>query len=120
MTRRIVAITVAIVLAALGAAGGLFLILTADQRAQDRVTDGVPVAVAATSMSAGTTGSRVRANIKMETMPKALVPADAVTNLDATYDKLVLVSNLRAGTMLLAGDFGSPSETTGLRGHDLP
>jgi pilus assembly protein CpaB len=114
MTRRIVAITVAIVLAAFGAAGGLFLILTADQRAQDRVTDGVQVAVASSGMSAGTTAARVRTNIKMETMPKALVPADAVTNLDASYDTLVLVSNVPAGTMLLRGDFGSPSETTGL------
>jgi pilus assembly protein CpaB len=114
MTRRIVAITVAIVLAAFGAAGGLFLILTADQRAQDRVTNGLQVAVATTNMSAGTTAARVRANIKMETMPKALVPADALTDLDSTYDRLVLVSSVRAGTMLLKGNFGAPSESTGL------
>jgi pilus assembly protein CpaB len=114
MTRRIVAITVAIVLAALGAAGGLFEILTADQRAQDRLTDGVSVAVASTNLSVGTTGARVRAEnlVKLERVPRSLVPADALTTFDASYDKLVLTSNVAAGTMLLKQNFGEPSEVT--------
>src|SRR5262249_18725202 len=89
MTRRIVAITVAIVLAALGAAGGLFLILTADKRAQDALEDGVTVAVAKSPISIGTTGARVRSEdlIKLVRFPKANVPDDALTDFGPAYDK---------------------------------
>jgi pilus assembly protein CpaB len=114
MTRRIVAITVAIVLAALGAAGGLFLIVTTDQRAQDRLTDGVTVAVARTRIALGTPGSRVRADdlVQYIRLPKANVPAEAIGQLDASYDKLVLTSNVAKDQILLKGNFGAPAEAT--------
>ena len=112
MTRRIVAITVAIALAALGAAGGLFLILTADKRAQDRLTDGVTVAVTSQSLSVGTTGARMRQNklVTYERVARALAPQDAVTDFDTSaYDGMVLTSNVGGGTMLLKGNFGDRS-----------
>ncbi len=114
MTRRIVAITVAIVLAALGAAGGLFLILSADQRAQDRLTDGVTVAVAGSPIAVGTSGARIQAQglIKLMRFPKANVPADALTDFGPNYDKLVLQSNVAANQLLLKGNFGEASHVT--------
>jgi len=73
MTRRIVAIIIAIGLAAVGTAGGLYLVLSADQRAQDRIEDAVTVAVAAKRIPAGTSGARVLADgmVRFERMPKA-------------------------------------------------
>jgi pilus assembly protein CpaB len=109
MTRRIVAITVAIVLAALGAAGGLFLILTADQRAQDALQDGVTVAIAKAPISVGTTGARVRSDdlVRLVRLPKANVPDDALTDFGPGYDKLVIQSNIAANQIMLKGNFGS-------------
>jgi pilus assembly protein CpaB len=114
MTRRIVAITVAIVLAALGAAGGLFLILSADQRAQDRLTDAVTVAVAKSAIPSGTTGARVRGLnlVSYVRMPRANVPPDVISQLDASYDKLVLTSNVAKDQLLLKGNFGAQSEVS--------
>jgi pilus assembly protein CpaB len=116
MTRRIVAITVAIALAALGAAGGLFLILTADKRAQDRLTDGVTVAVAAQNLSVGTTGAKIRQNklVTYERVARALVPPDALTDFDTgNYDTQVLTSNIVDGTMLLKANFGAHGSDAG-------
>lgn len=113
MTRRIVAITVAIVLAALGAAGGLFLILTADQRAQDRVTDGVSVYVASTNIPVGTTVAQVvQAKMaKQVRVAKALVPSDALTDF-GPVDGLVLTATVHSGTVLMKGNFGQPGEVS--------
>jgi pilus assembly protein CpaB len=118
MTRRIVAVTIAIALAALGAAGGLFLILTADKRAQDRLTNGVTVAVAGQNLPLGTTGAKMRQGklVTYERVAAALVPQDAVTDFDTgTYDSQVLTSNVVKGTMLLKANFGSQvSDASGL------
>jgi pilus assembly protein CpaB len=121
MTRRIVAITIAIALAALGAAGGLFLILTADKRAQDRLTDGVTVAVASQNLSVGMSGAKLRQNklVTYERVARALVPDDAVTDFDTgAYDTQVLTSNVVDGTMLLKGNFGTHGSDAG--GLPLP
>ncbi len=120
MTRRIVAITVAIALAALGAAGGLFLILTADKRAQDRLQDGVTVAVANGAMSVGTSGAKARADnlIRMVRFPRANVPADALTDFatNTGYDRLVLTANVAANQLLLKTSFGEVAKV----GNALP
>jgi pilus assembly protein CpaB len=114
MTRRITAITVAIVLAAFGAAGGLFLIFTADQRAQDRLADGITVAVASSNIGVGTSGARIQAEklIKLVRFPKANVPDDALTDFGDGYAKLVLQSNVAANQMLLKGNFAEASHVT--------
>jgi len=114
MTRRILAITVAIALAALGTAGGLYLVLSADQRAQDRVQDAVTVAIAVKRIPAGTTGANVLAAkmVRFEKMPKASVPSDALGGIDAERAKLVLTSNVAIGQVLLAANFGAPSAVT--------
>jgi pilus assembly protein CpaB len=114
MTRRILAISIAIVLAAFGTAGGVYLVVSADQRAQARITEAVTVVVAATRIPAGTTGARVRAEemIRVERMPRSLVPADALAGLDTEFDGLVLTSTIEAGQMLLRANFDTRSQST--------
>ena len=63
MSRRIVAITIAIVLATLGTVGGLVLVLSAESRAQDGISNPVTVAVAAERIPAGTTGEKIRKDV---------------------------------------------------------
>jgi len=114
MTRRIVAITIAIVLAALGTAGGLFLVISADARAQARIEDAVTVAIATKRIPIGTTGARIRADnmVRLERMPKSSVPSDALSEISAEHDKLVVTSNVAAGQVLIAANFGEQSKIT--------
>lgn len=114
MSRRILAITIAMVLAALGTAGGLFLVLSADSRAQSRIGDAVTVAIATKRIPVGTTGSKILSDlmVRFEKMPKALVPKDTLSEIDAERAKLVVTSNIAVGQMLLAANFDTPSKVT--------
>ena len=114
MTRRILAITIAIVLAALGTAGGLFLVVSADSRAQSRLTDAVTVAIATKRIPIGTTGAKVisGAMVRFEKMPRVSVPRDAISEIDAERSKLVITSNIAVGQVLLAANFGEVSKVT--------
>jgi pilus assembly protein CpaB len=114
MTRRILAITIAIVLAALGTAGGLFLVLTADARAQSRIGDAVTVAIATKRIPVGTTGAKILSDamVRFEKMPKALVPRDTISEIDAERAKLVVTSNIAIGQMLLAANFDTSTKVT--------
>jgi pilus assembly protein CpaB len=114
MTRRILAITIAIALAGLGAAGGLFLIMTADQRARANIEDAVTVAIATKRIPIGTTGARVRqgAMMRLERMPKSSVPADALSDISPELDRMVITSNIAVGQVLLAAHFGEQSNVT--------
>jgi pilus assembly protein CpaB len=114
MTRRILAITIAIVLAALGTAGGLFLVLSADARAQSRISDPVTVAIAVKRIPIGTTGANVRSGqmVRLEKMPRSSVPTDALPEISAELDKLVVTSNIAEGQILLAANFGEQSRVT--------
>jgi pilus assembly protein CpaB len=114
MTRRILAIIVAIGLAAVGTAGGLYLVLSADQRAQDRIQDAVTVAIAAKRIPAGTSGARVLADnmVRFEKMPKASVPQDALATIDGERTRQVITSNIPVGQLLLAANFGDQSSVT--------
>jgi pilus assembly protein CpaB len=120
MTRRILAITIAVVLAALGTAGGLFLVLTADQRAQARIGDSVTVAIAAKRIPVGTTGARVVSDnmVRFERMPRTSVPKDVLSEIDAEHSKLVVTSSIEVGQILLAANFAERSRVTG--GLPLP
>jgi Flp pilus assembly protein CpaB len=112
MGRRIAAITFAILLAALGAAGGLFLILTADKRAQDRIQDPVTVLVANKDLPVGTTAQKIRADglVEERHFPRSVVDQGALTELGPDYDKQTLQTPVRAGTMLMAADFGTAAD----------
>jgi pilus assembly protein CpaB len=114
MTRRIIAILIAIALAALGAAGGLFLILSADERARADINDAVTVAIATKRIPVGTTGARVRSEnmVRLERMPKSSVPSDALSEISGELDRLVVTTNIAAGQVLLAANFGDQSKVT--------
>jgi pilus assembly protein CpaB len=113
MTRRILAITIAIALAGLGAAGGLFLIMTADQRARANIEDAVTVAIATKRIPTGTTGARVRDGmIRLERMPKSSVPSDALSDISPELDRMVITSNIAVGQVILAAHFGEQSKVT--------
>lgn len=114
MTRRILAITIAIVLAALGTAGGLFLVVSADSRAQSRLTDAITVAIATKRIPIGTTGAKVVSGgmVRFEKMPRASVPKDTISEIDAERSKLVITSNIAVGQVLLAANFGEVSKVT--------
>jgi pilus assembly protein CpaB len=114
MTRRILAITIAIALAGLGAAGGLFLIMTADQRARANIEDAVTVAIATKRIPIGTTGARVRDGdmVRLERMPKSSVPSDALSDISPELDRMVITSNVSVGQVLLAAHFGEQSKVT--------
>ena len=114
MTRRILAISVAIVLATLGTAGGLFLVLSAESRAQDRISNPITVAIAAVRIPVGTTGAKIRADemVRLVKMPKDSVPDDTVPEISVELDKLVVTSNIAPGQLLLRGNFGEQSMVT--------
>ena len=114
MTRRILTVTIALVLAALGTAGVLFYALSADSRARAAINDAVTVAIATDRIPAGTTGARIRAEelVRLERMPKSSVPSDALPAVGAEFDKLVITSNIAAGQVLMAANFGEQNKVT--------
>ncbi|OKI40368.1 Flp pilus assembly protein CpaB [Micromonospora sp. CB01531] len=120
MTRRIVTIMLAIVIAAIGTAGVLFYGLSADARARARITDAVTVVVATARIQSGTTGARIQADhlVRTERMPRSSVPSDALPAVSSEFDKLVVTSNIAEGQVLLKANFGQPSQVTS--GLELP
>ena len=112
MTRRLLAIVVAIVLAAAGTAGVLWYAFSADSRAQARISNPVTVAVATQAIPAGTTGASIKARklVRYEKMPQDAVPSDALREIGVDQDKLVLTSNIAAGQVLMAANFGTQSQ----------
>jgi len=122
MSRRILAIIVALVLAGLGTAGVLLYALSADERARAAIGNPTTVAVAAKPISAGTTGAHIRdpaANlVRLVTMPSTSVPDDALDRIPAEYDQLVVTSNIARGQILLKANFDKPTSVTS--GLQLP
>lgn len=117
MSRRIIAITVAIALATLGTVGGLVLVLSAEDRAQSQISDPITVAVAAQRIPVGTTGERIRKEemVRLVTMPRSTVPADVIDGIGPDLDKLVVTSTIASGQLLLRANFGTRSAmNTGL------
>ena len=112
MTRRLLAIALAIVLAAFGTAGVLWYAFSADSRAKDSISNPVTVAVADKPIPAGTSGALIKSRklVRFEKMPKSSVPTDALGQIGADQDKLVLTSNVAAGQVLMAANFGAQSQ----------
>lgn len=114
MTRRIVAIIIAVALAGLGALGMLYAVLSADQRARHNLNDAVNVAIATRPIPAGTTGARIRAEamFRIERMPRSSVPSDFLPDVGATEERKVVLSNVASGQILYQGLFGQPGIMT--------
>jgi len=120
MTRRIVAVLVAVALAAVGAVGVLIWALKADQRVRDRLTDAVSVAIATKPIPAGYTGGRIRAEgmFRIERMPRSSVPKDFLSDVGTDEERKVVMSNVAAGQILYDALFGQPGIVTA--GLSLP
>jgi pilus assembly protein CpaB len=119
MTRRILAIAVAILLAGLGAGGVLLYALSADERARSSI-DGVNVVIATKRIPQGTSAERIRDGqmVRMETMPRSSVPADALAEIKPAQEGLVLRSTVEPGQLLLAAMFAPQTAVTS--GLSLP
>lgn len=119
MTRRIIGVLLAIILAVLGTAAVLFYVKTAT----NTVASGqraVHILVAKARIAAGTTGERIRADAMVQTvvMPAASIPTGALSEVPADLDKLVLTADVQANQLLLRGMFGQPTRLSG--GLDIP
>jgi pilus assembly protein CpaB len=119
MTRRIVVIVVAIVLATLGAGLVISYAVTADMRARSNI-EGVTVAIADKRIPAGTSGARIRSEkmFRLERFPKTSVPKDALVDVNAELDRLVVTSTVAPGQILLSAMFGEQSKINS--GLNLP
>lgn len=102
MTRRILTIIVAIVLAVVGTGAVMIYVRQADQRALAGQRP-VSVLVATQQIPAGTTaGAALRDGfLQAQNLPSESVPADAVRSIDPTISGLVLSANLASGQLLL-------------------
>lgn len=120
MTRRILAIVLAVSLAGVGAIGVLIWALKADQRVRDRLTDAVSVAIATKPIPAGYTGARIRTEgmFRIEKMPRSSVPRDFLPDVGADEERKVVMSSVATGQILYKALFGQPGIVTA--GLSLP
>lgn len=115
MTRRILAILLALALAVFGTAAVLLYVKRADDRAVAGMRP-VDVLVAKDRVPAGTTGETIRTRNLVETikLPAATVPLDEVlTRVPAELDKLVVTSDLQPGQVVLRRMFSAQTRTAG-------
>jgi len=112
MTRRIVTIAAAVLLAVLGAVGVLDYVHQADQRALTGMR-AVGAYVATAQIPSGTSAAAaVRAGLLVrQQFPASSVPADAVRSITPTLSGLVLTSSLPSGQMLLDPMLGAAVQT---------
>jgi pilus assembly protein CpaB len=112
MTRRIVTIAAAVLLAVLGAGGVLYYVHQADQRALTGMR-AVGAYVATGPIPSGTSAAAaVRAGLLVrQQFPASSVPADAVRSITPTLSGLVLTSSLASGQMLLDPMLGAAVQT---------
>ncbi|MEV4412458.1 Flp pilus assembly protein CpaB [Catellatospora sp. NPDC049609] len=114
MTRRILGVVLAIVLAVLGTAAVLLYV----NQTRNSVAEGqtaVTVLVAKARIPAGTSGTSLRARQLFEpvVMPAAALPADSLTDVPAELDELVLTHDVQPRQLLLKGMFGAATKLSG-------
>jgi pilus assembly protein CpaB len=119
MTRRIIGVLLAIILAVVGTAAVLYYVRTAT----NTVANGqraVHILVAKTRIAAGTSGERIRADAMLQdvVMPASSIPTGALSEVPAELDKLVLTADVQANQLLLRGMFGQATRLSG--GLDIP
>ena len=119
MTRRIIGVFLAIILAMVGTLAVVLYV----QKVKNTVAagqEGVKVMVAKARIPAGTSGARIRSQalVNEVTMPKASLPADVLTDLSVDLDKLVVTSDVQPDQLLLKGMFGQAGKFSG--GLDIP
>jgi pilus assembly protein CpaB len=119
MTRRIIGVVLAIVLAVIGTGAVLLYV----NSARNTVANGqraVHILVAKDRIPAGTSGDRIRSEGLAEDLvvPASTVPDDALSKLPGELDKLVITADVQARQVLLRGMFGQATKLSG--GLDIP
>jgi pilus assembly protein CpaB len=119
MTRRLLTLVVAVLLAGLGTIAVVGYVRSADDRALAG-REAVTVLVAAQRIPAGTTADRIRAGRMAQpiTVPASTVPDDALEQLDTGLSQLVVTADVQPRQLLLRGQFGKATTVTG--GLPLP
>ena len=113
MTRRILTLAVAVLLAALGAVGVLDYVHQADNRALAGMR-AVSAYVATKQISSGTSAVvAVRDGLLApQQFPASSMPADAVRSITSAMSGEVLTSDLAPGQLLLSPMLGTATQTT--------
>jgi pilus assembly protein CpaB len=119
MTRRILGVLLAIVLAVVGVAAVLFYV----NEARNEVAAGqeaVTVLIATQRIPAGTSGASLRERELVEevVMPRLSVPAGAMSEVTEDLETLVVTADLQASQLLMRGMFGPPTRLSG--GLNIP
>ncbi|NUR71216.1 MAG: hypothetical protein HOU81_10375 [Hamadaea sp.] len=114
MTRRIVGILIAIILAVVGT-GAVFAYLIATKNSVAAGQEAVHVRIAKVRIPAGTTGAIIRDRGMTEdvVMPKSSLPEDVMQDISIDLDKLVVTADVQARQLLLKGMFGQATKLSG-------
>jgi pilus assembly protein CpaB len=112
MTRRILTIAAAVLLAALGAVGVLDYVHQADNRALAGLR-AVTAYVATKQIPAGTSAGVAAQDglLVAQRFPASSVPAGAVSSITQSMSGLVLTSSLASGQLLLSTMLGTATQT---------
>jgi pilus assembly protein CpaB len=119
MTRRILGVFLAIVLAMVGTAA-VFLYVQSLKTTVAAGQEPVRVLVAKSRIPAGTSGARIRSQALFAevVMPKSTVPADYLSEIPVDLDRLVVTADVQRDQLLLRGMFGQAGKFSG--GLDIP
>jgi pilus assembly protein CpaB len=119
MTRRIIGVLLAIVLAVIGT-GAVLLYVNSARNTVAAGQRAVHILVAKGRIPAGTSGDRIRSQGLAEDLvvPASTVPEDALSNVPGELDKLVITADVQARQVLLRGMFGQATRLSG--GLDIP
>lgn len=114
MTRRIVGVIVAIMLAVIGT-GAVLAYLFATRHGVAEGQEAVHVRVAKVRIPAGTTGAAIRERGLTDdvVMPRTSLPDDVMPEISIDFDKLVLTSDVQPRQLLLKGLFGQSTRLSG-------
>lgn len=114
MTRRILGVLLAIILAVIGTGAVLLYVYSARNSVAEGQT-AVKVLVAKQRIPAGTSGESIRSRELVEeiVMPAATVPADSLTAIATELDKLVLTHDVQPRQLVLKGMFGAATRLSG-------
>lgn len=114
MKRRLFAVLVAVVLAAVGCLAVVAYVRGADRRALAG-REAVWTLVADKRIPAGTTGAQIRDGgyVQRVAMPAATVPADSVEAIDDQLAALAVTADLQPRQLLLRGMFGESTRVSG-------
>jgi pilus assembly protein CpaB len=119
MTRRIIGIFLAVLLAVIGTSAIIFYLRNVRQTVAAG-QQGVHVLVAKARIPVGTSGSRIRsaALVTDVVMPHSTLPSGYMTSIPVDLDKLVVTADVQANQLLLTSMFGQAGKFSG--GLDIP